>query len=95
MCTVCDKISKEEILTPFCVKRLIFKRLLERLCFCNIFSVNNELIKQIEGCLMGGSISVVMVNIYMVKLGNDLVKPGNPIFARDMLMIYTTKEHRR
>ena len=29
---------------------------------------------------MGGSISVVMANIYMAKLENDLVKPENPIF---------------
>ena len=59
------------------MKQLIFKRLLERLCIGSIFSVNNELIKQIEGCPMGGSISVVMANIYMAKLENDLVKPEN------------------
>ena len=48
----------------------------------SVFSANNQLIKQIDGCPMGGLISVVFSNIYMCKMEEDLVKPLKPIFYK-------------
>ena len=50
---ICDEIYKNKVLKPFCEKRLIFKRLLERLTKESVFSVNGRLIKQVDGCPMG------------------------------------------
>ena len=44
------------------------------------FSVNNGLIKQIDGCHMGGPISVVFADIYMCKMEDDVVALLKPIF---------------
>ena len=41
----------------------------------SVFSANNRLIKQFEGCLMGGPMSVVFSDIYMWKMEEDVVKP--------------------
>ena len=46
------------------------------------FSANNRLIKQIDGCPMGGPISVVFSDIYMCKMEEDVVKPLKPIFYK-------------
>ena len=48
----------------------------------SVFSANNRLIKQIGGCPMGGSISVVFSDIYMCKIEEDVVKPLKPIFYK-------------
>lgn len=76
---ICDEIYTRKKLKPYC-KKLIFKRLLERLCIGSTFIVNGDLIKQIEGCPMGGAMSVVMANIYMAKLERDIVTPMKPLF---------------
>ena len=63
-------------------KKSIFKKLLIKLTKeCN-FSVNNQSIKQIDGCVMGGPISVVFVKIYMFKMEDDFVAPIKPIFYK-------------
>ena len=43
----------------------IFKKLLNNLTPECVFSVSNRLIKQIDGCAMGGMISVVLSDIYV------------------------------
>ena len=48
----------------------------------SVFSANNRLIKQIDGCPMGGPISVVFSDIYMCKMEEDVVKPLKPIFYK-------------
>ena len=40
------------------------------------------LIKQIDGCPMGGPISVVFSDIYVCKMEEDIVIPANPIFYK-------------
>ena len=45
-------------------------------------SVNNQLIKQIDGYPMGGPISVVFADIYMCKMEDDVVAPIKPIFYK-------------
>ena len=70
-------------LKPLC-KKSILKKLLIKLTKKSVFSVNNRLIKQIDGCPMGGPIffSQVFSDIYMCKMGEDVVKPLKPIFYK-------------
>ena len=42
----------------------------------------DELVKQIEGCPMGGAISVIMSGIHMKSMEKDCVAPLNPKFYR-------------
>ena len=79
---IIDEIYTRKIIKPFCDKKLIFRRLLERLCFENQFSYNGTLATQIEGCTMGGSLSGTLSNIFMKKLEQDIVVPTSPIFYK-------------
>ena len=45
-----------------------------------MFPINNRLNKQVDGCSMGGSISVVFLDIYVLKMEEDIVIPANSIF---------------
>ena len=47
-----------------------------------VFSVNNRLIKQIDGCPMGGPISAVFSDIYVSKMEEDIVTPMKPHFYK-------------
>ena len=47
-----------------------------------VFSINNRLIKQIDGCPMGGPISVVFSDIYVSKMEEDIVTPMKPHFYK-------------
>ena len=79
---ICDQIYVHKKLAPFCKKRLTFKRLLQRLTKECVFSFNDELIKQIDGCPMGGSLSVVFSGIFMAKMEHDVVYPHHPPFYK-------------
>ena len=68
------------VIEPMC-KKSIFKLLIKLTKECT-FSVNNRLIKEIDGCPMGGPISVVFVDIYMCKIEDDVVAPIKPIFCK-------------
>ena len=46
------------------------------------FKFNNRFLKQVDGCTMGGPLSVTFSDIYMVKMENDVVIPSKPIFYR-------------
>ena len=48
----------------------------------SVFSANNRLINQIDGCPMGDLISVVFSEIYMCKMEQDVVKPLKPMFYK-------------
>ena len=75
------KIYTKNVIEPMC-KKSIFKKLLIKLTKECTFSVNNRLIKQIDGCPMGGPISVVFADIYMCKMENDVVAPIKPLFYK-------------
>ena len=47
-----------------------------------VFSANNRLIKQIDGCPMGGPISVVLSDIYVCKMEEDIVTPSKLLFYK-------------
>ena len=63
-------------------KKSIFKKLLIKLTKECTFSVNNRSIKQIDGCPMGGPMSVVFADIYMCKMEDDVVAPLKPMFYK-------------
>ena len=44
--------------------------------------ISNRLIKQGDDCPMGGSISVVFLDIYLCKMEEDAVIPAKPIFYK-------------
>ena len=44
--------------------------------------MNSRLIKQIDGCLMGGSVSADFSDIFMSKMEEDVVVPAKPIFYK-------------
>ena len=43
---------------------------------------NGKFYKQIDGCAMGGPLSVILADICMIKMENDIVKPRNPLFYK-------------
>ncbi len=79
---ILDEIYVRKAIKPFCEKRLHFKRLLERLTGECIFSVNGRLMKQIDGCQMGGPLSGRFADIFMIKLERSVVVPRNPPLYR-------------
>ena len=46
------------------------------------FKFNVKFYKQVDGCTMGGLLSVTFSDIYMTKMENDIVTPTKPIFYR-------------
>ena len=78
---ILKRIYKDKVIKPMC-KKSIFKKLLIKLTKECVFSANNRLIKQIDGCPMGGPISVVFSDIYMCKMEEDVVVPLKPVFYK-------------
>ena len=48
----------------------------------SVFSANNHLIKQTDGCPMGAPISKVFSDIYMCRMENNIIKALKPIFYK-------------
>ena len=46
------------------------------------FKFNSRFLKQVDGCTIGGPLTVTFSKIYMVKMENDFVIPSKPIFYR-------------
>ena len=68
---IIDQIYVHKKLTPICSK-LIFRRLLIKLATECTFKFNSRFLKQVDGCTMGGPLSVTFSAIYMVKIENDV-----------------------
>ena len=75
---ILSEIYDRQVIPPFCKKRLHFKRLLERLTGECKFSVNGVLIRQKDGCPIGGSMSGDFADIFMNKLEREVVIPRTP-----------------
>ena len=58
------------------------KRLLLKLTTENTFMLNSNFYKQIDGCTMGGPLSVIFSDISMTKTEEEVVKPTNPSFYK-------------
>ena len=78
---ILEEIYVHKKLSPMCSK-LIFKRLLLKLTTESTLSFQNKLYKQIEGCTMGGPLSVTFANIALTKLEKEVVLPTQPKFYR-------------
>ena len=68
--------------SPIICSELIIKRLLLKLTTENTFMLNSNFYKQIDGCKMGGLLSVIFSDIYMTKAEEEVVKPTNPRFCK-------------
>ena len=59
---IIQKIYVRKEIKPFC-KKSIFIKLLKKLTQECVFTINNRLIKQVDGCPMGGPVSVAFSDI--------------------------------
>ena len=75
------KIYDVKLLKPIC-KKLKFKRLLYKLTTDCTIQFNQRFYKQIDGCAMGGPLSVILLDIHMVKTENEVARPRNPPFYK-------------
>ena len=78
---ILQEVYVKEILPKICSK-LIMKRLLLKLTTENTFILNSKFYKQIDGCSMGGPLSVILSDICMTKMEEEVVKPTNPSFYK-------------
>ena len=78
---ILKRLNTNKELKPLC-KKYILKKILIKLTKELVFSANKHLIKQINGCPMGGPISVVFSDIYICKMEEDVVKPLKPTFYK-------------
>ena len=65
---------------PHSWRNLNVKRLLCNVTKNTVFTFNNRLHRQIDGCRMGNPLSPVLGNIFMAKLEEDVVHPYHPPF---------------
>ena len=78
---IVKQIYFDNKLKPICSK-LIFTRLLKKLAMENTFIFNKKFYKQVDGCSMGGPLSVTFSDIFMNKMEQETVTPFDPIFYR-------------
>ena len=78
---ILQEIYVKEKLPKICSK-LIMKRSLLKLATENTFMLNSNFYKQIDGCTMGGPLSVIFSDIYMTKTEEEVLKPTNPSFYK-------------
>ena len=79
---ICDEIYRKKSIALFHQKELIFKNLLIKLATNCIFSFNKTLYKQVDGCTMGGPLSVVLANVFLSKMEKEIITPMAPIFYK-------------
>ena len=75
---VLHKIYVDKLNKAFCKKKKIQKIISKINKRVEFFSVNSCLIKQIDGCPMGGPVS----DIFMCKMEEHVVDPAKPIFSK-------------
>ena len=78
---ILDEIYINKKLPELC-KRSIFRKFLLKLTCENTFMFNEKFFKQIDGCTMGGPLSVIMSNIFMTMLEVRIVVPMKPSFYK-------------
>ena len=61
---------------------LIFKRFLYKLTTECTFQFNTKFFTQIDGCTMGGPLSVTFSDIHMTRTEINVVRPEKPLFCR-------------
>ena len=88
---ILNEIYEQNKLPKICNSKLIFKRLLLKLTTESTFLFNTKYYKQIDGCTMGGPLSVILADIFMTKLEKDVVLPMNPSFYKRFVDDVITK----
>ena len=78
---ILDEIYERDKLPVLC-KRKVFKKLLLKLTCENTFMFNDNFFRQINGCTMGGPLSVIIANIFMTMLEKSVVFPIKPSFYK-------------
>ena len=76
---IIDQIYNKGTLVPISMK-LIFKQLLKKFFTEVTFNLDSCSSKQIDGCKLGGPLSVTICDIYMIKMEKDVVKSTKPKF---------------
>ena len=66
---------------PKLYSKLIFKRLLLNLTTENTFMLNSKFYKQVDGCSMGGPLSVIFPDIYLTKTERNIAERTKPQFS--------------
>lgn len=74
---IADESYVRTKLESFC-KKSAFKNLLNKVCKDCTFLAGGKSIKQFDRCPMDGPISVVLCNVFCVKMELDVVKPLKP-----------------
>ena len=90
-----DTIYVRKEIETLCKKR-IFKKLLFKLAKGCVFSVTEKLLKQVDGCPMGGAMSAVFSDIFMCKMEFGVLVPAKPIFYKcyvDSMYMQRKKEN--
>ena len=77
---IINKIYVENQL-PKLYSKLIFKRLLLNLTTENTFMLNSKFYKQVDGCSMGGPLSVIFPDIYLTKTERNIAERTKPQFS--------------
>ena len=75
---------------PQIYSKIIFKRLLNKLTTEVSFQFNYNLLKQTNGCTVGGPLSATLADIH-IRMENDAVLPIRPIFYK----LYVDDIHNR
>ena len=86
-----DRIYVRKEIEPLC-KKSIFKKLLFKLTKGCAFSVTGKLLKQVDGCPIGGPISVVFSDIFICNIEFDLVVPANKPVYLGLLILEISKK---
>ena len=60
----------------------MFKRLLCKLTTEVSFQFNYNLLKQTNGCAMGGPLFITLADIHMIQMGTDAVVSILPLFYK-------------
>ena len=81
MSYIINEIYQKNKLPQIC-SEIIFKRLLYKLTTEVSFEFNYNLLRQTNGCTMGGPLSVTLADIQMIKMEADIVVPIRPIFQK-------------
>ena len=82
---ILQEISVKEKLPKICSK-LIMNRLLLKLTTRSIFMLKSNFYKQIDGCTMGGPLSVIFSDIYMTKTEEEVLNRQIHVFTKDLLI---------
>ena len=67
---------------PQICSKLVFRRLLEKITKDCTFQLCFKFYKQVDGCVMGGPLSVTLSDIYMSKMEDDVVEKYQPKFYK-------------